>query len=96
MSHSMKRKIKIGLFFGFLILGLVYIFVFSSNNYKRHRELNRKIKYLDQSIVKAKNQVNNTYTFEELRNDSTLVEKYVREQLNWQKPNEDVFIFVFE
>jgi cell division protein FtsB len=92
----MKRKIKIGLIFGFLILGLVYIFVFSSNNYKRHRELNRKIKYLDQSIVKAKNQVNNTYTFEELRNDSTLVEKFVREQLNWQKPNEDVFIFVFE
>lgn len=92
----MKRKIKIGLFFGFLILGLIYIFVFSSNNYKRHRELSRKIKYLDQSIVKAKNQVNNTYTFDELKNDSTLVEKYVREQLNWQKPNEDVFIFVFE
>jgi cell division protein FtsB len=92
----MKSKIKLGLIFGFLILGLVYIFVFSSNNYKRHRELNRKIKYLDQSIVKAKNQVNNTYTFEELRNDTTLVEKYVREQLNWQKPNEDVFIFVFE
>lgn len=92
----MKSKIKIGLFLGFLILGLVYIFVFSSNNYKRHRDLNRKIKYLDQSIVKAKNQVNNTYTFEELRNDSTLVEKYVREQLNWQKPDEDVFIFVFE
>lgn len=92
----MKKKIKIGFIFGFLILGLVYIFVLSSNNYKIHRDLNRKLKYLNQSVIKAKNQVNNTYTFEELKNDSVLVEKYVREQLNWQKPNEDVFIFVYE
>ena len=54
------------------------------------------MKYLDESIVKAKNQVNNTYTFDELRSDSTLLEKYVREQLNWQKTNEDVFVFVYE
>lgn len=74
----------------------MYIFVLSSNNYKIHRDLNRKLKYLNQSVIKAKNQVNNTYTFEELKNDSVLVEKYVREQLNWQKPNEDVFIFVYE
>lgn len=92
----MKRKIKTIVFFACLILGLVYIFYLSGNSLKTHRELNKKMKYLDVSIVNAKNQVNNTYTFEELRSDSTLLEKYVREQMNWQKTNEDVFVFVYE
>lgn len=92
----MKKKIKIVIFFTVLILGLVYIFILSGNSLKTHRELNKKMKYIDESIVKAKNQVNNTYTFDELRSDSTLLEKYVREQMNWQKSNEDVFVFVYE
>lgn len=92
----MKKKIKISIFFTVLILGLVYIFILSGNSLKTHRELNKKMKYIDESIVKAKNQVHNTYTFEELRSDSTLLEKYVREQMNWQKTNEDVFVFVYE
>jgi hypothetical protein len=92
----MKNKFKIILFFGLLILGLVYIFILSGNSLKKHRELNKKMKYIDESIIKAKNQVNNTYTFDELRSDSTLLEKYVREQLNWQKSSEDVYVFVYE
>ena len=92
----MKKRIKIFVFIGCLILGLLYIFILSGNSFKTHRELNKKMKYLDESIVKAKNQVNNTYTFDELRSDSTLLEKYVREQMNWQKSNEDVFVFVYE
>lgn len=92
----MKKKIKIVIFFTVLILGLVYIFILSGNSLKTHRELNKKMKYIDESIVKAKNQVNNTYTFDELKSDSTLLEKYVREQMNWQKSNEDVFVFVYE
>jgi hypothetical protein len=92
----MKKKFKIILFFGLLILGLVYIFILSGNSLKTHRKLNKKMKYIDESIIKAKNQVNNTYTFDELRSDSTLLEKYVREQLNWQKSTEDVYVFVYE
>ena len=92
----MKKRIKTFIFMGCLILGLLYIFILSGKSLKTHRELNKKMKYLDESIVKAKNQVNNTYTFDELRSDSTLLEKYVREQLNWQKTNEDVFVFVYE
>lgn len=92
----MKKRIKTFIFIGCLILGLLYIFILSGNSLKTHRELNKKMKYLDESIVKAKNQVNNTYTYDELRSDSTLLEKYVREQLNWQKSNEDVFVFVYE
>ena len=79
-----------------LIIGLVLIFVVSNNNYKVHSELNKKTKYLQNNITKAKNQVNNAYTFEELKEDSFLLEKYTREQLNWQKEDEDVFIFVYE
>ncbi|HHT52128.1 MAG: hypothetical protein PHR19_06020 [Bacteroidales bacterium] len=79
-----------------LIIGLVLIFVVSNNNYKVHAELNKKTKYLQNNITKAKNQVNNSYTFQELRTDSFLLEKYTREQLNWQKEDEDVFIFVYE
>lgn len=76
---------------------LTYLFFFSENNFKKHQELNEKIEQLDQNIVKTKNQINNTYTFEQLENDTAgILEKYAREQLLLQKPNEDVYVVVYE
>ncbi|MCL2290145.1 MAG: septum formation initiator family protein [Bacteroidetes bacterium] len=76
---------------------LVYMLFFSENNIYRHRELNVKMKQLDENIAKTKNQINNTYTFEQLENDTAgKLEKYAREQLNLQKPDEDVFVIVYE
>jgi len=75
----------------------LYILFFSENNIHKHQELNLKIKHLDENIAKTKNQINNTFTFEQLENDTSgMLEKYVREQLNLQKPDEDVFVVVFE
>ena len=76
---------------------LVYIMFFSESNIYKHRELNLKIKQLDENIAHAKNQINNNYTFEQLENDTAgILEKYAREQLNLQRANEDVYMVVYE
>ncbi|MBR4648035.1 MAG: septum formation initiator family protein [Bacteroidales bacterium] len=79
-----------------LLLFLSYIFFFSDHNLKTHRDLNRKISNLEDKITNTKNQVGNVYTYEQLLADSTLLEKYGREQLNMHKPNEDVFVILYE
>jgi cell division protein FtsB len=79
------------------VVFFVYLLFFSENNIKKHQELNTKIKHLDENIAKTKNQINNTYTFEQLENDTAgKLEKYAREQLNLQKTGEDVFVVVYE
>ena len=79
-----------------LLLFFLYIFFFSDHNLKTHRDLNRKISNLEDKITNTKNQVGNVYTYEQLLADSTLLEKYGREQLNMHKPNEDVFVILYE
>ena len=80
-----------------VIVFFVYLLFFSENNLHKHQELNLKIKQLDESIASAKNQINNTYTFEQLENDTAgKLEQYSREQLNLQRPNEDVYLVVYE
>ena len=80
-----------------VVVFVVYILFFSENNVYKHRELNQKIKHLDENIVKTKNKINNTYTFEQLQDDTAgILEKYAREQLNLQKTDEDVFVVVYE
>jgi cell division protein FtsB len=80
-----------------LVVFFVYLLFFSENNIYKHRELNLKIKHLDENIANTKNQINNTYTFEQLDSDtSEILEKYAREQLNLQKPNEEVYVVKHE
>jgi cell division protein FtsB len=80
-----------------LVIFFVFLLFFSENNIYKHRELNLKIKQLDENISNAKNQINNTYSFEQLENDTAgILEKYAREQLNLQHPNEEVFVVVYE
>ncbi|MCL1850366.1 MAG: septum formation initiator family protein [Bacteroidetes bacterium] len=93
----MNRKILLIISVATVIAFLVYLLFFSENNIYKHRELNLKIKQLDENIAKTKNQINNTYTFEQLENDTAgALEKYAREQLNLQRPNEDVFVILYE
>ena len=79
-----------------LVLFAVYFFFISEHNYNTHRSLNRKINNLENKITYTKNQIGNIYTFDQLNADSTLLEKYAREQLNMHKEDEDVFIIVHE
>lgn len=78
------------------VLFLVYFFFISDHNLKTHRDLNRKISNLEEKITNTKNQIGNVYTYEQLVSDSVLLEKYGREQLNMHKPNEDVFVILYE
>jgi len=80
-----------------LAVFFIYLLFFSENNIKKHRELNKKIIQLDENILNAKNQINNTFTFEQLENDTAgKLEKYAREQLNLQRSDEDVFVLQYE
>jgi len=93
----MNRKIIFIISTITVVVFFMYLLFFSENNLYKHKELNLKIKQLDENIVNAKNQINNTYTFEQLENDTAgVLEKYAREQLNLQRPNEDVFVVVYE
>jgi len=80
-----------------VVVFFVYLLFFSENNLYKHKELDLKIKQLDENIASTKNQINNTYTFEQLENDTAgKLEQYSREQLNLQRPNEDVYLVVYE
>jgi cell division protein FtsB len=93
----MNRKFLVIISVATAVIFFVYLLFFSENNIYKHRELNIKIKQLDENIAKTKNQINNTYTFEEIENDTAgMLEKYAREQLNLQKTDEDVYVVFYE
>ena len=79
-----------------IVLFVVYIAFISDNNFSKHRELNQKIKNLETMIYKTKNQINNTYSFDEMKRNPALLEQYAREQMNMHKDDEDVFLLVYE
>ncbi|MEG1555299.1 MAG: septum formation initiator family protein [Bacteroidales bacterium] len=89
-------KFFIVLYSATILLFLVYFSFISDNNISKHRELNRKIKNLENNIAKTKNQVNNIYSFDQLKNNSLLLEQYARENMNLHKEEEDVFIIIYE
>ena len=93
----MKRKLLLIISVITVVVFFIYLLFFSENNIYKHRELNLKIKQLDENIANAKNQINNTYTFEQLENDTAgKLEQYAREQLNLQRADEEVFVVVYE
>ena len=93
----MNRKLLMIISGVTVVVFFVYLLFFSENNIFKHRELRSKIKDLDESIANTKNQINNTYTFEELENDTAgMLEKYSREQLNLQRPDEDVYVVMYK
>jgi cell division protein FtsB len=96
-NNSMNHKLLLIISIVTVVIFFVYVLFFSENNIYKHIELNVKIKQLDENIAKTKNQINNTYTFEQLENDTAgKLEKYAREQLNLQRADEDVFVVVYE
>lgn len=91
-----KRKIYLTIYLSTIIFFVVYFLFLSENNIRKHRELKEKKEFLENSINLTKNQINNKYTSEELTKDSVLLEQYIREQLQMQRKDEDVFIFTYE
>ena len=78
------------------VLFILYMVFFSDNNLGKHRELDKKIENLEKSITDTKNKIENNYSYDQLKNDSSKLEQYGREKLNMQKKDEDVFIIVYE
>lgn len=93
----MKRKwIKYGINIGLVVGFILFITIPKSHNISTYLQLRRKSRTLQENISKAKNQISNKYTYEQLKNNDKLLEKYAREQLNMQKKEEDVFVIVYE
>lgn len=98
----MKKEIFQGKFFWLTLFGvtiilfLLYIIFFSDNNLQKRRELDKKIDNLEKSITDTKNKIENNYSYDQLKKDSSKLEQYGRENLNMQKKDEDVFIIVYE
>lgn len=91
-----NRRFFIILYSSTIILFLLYILVISDHNLARHIELQKKITKLDNNIIRTKNQINNQFTYTELKNNPKLLEQYAREQLNMQKEDEDVFVITYQ
>lgn len=79
-----------------IILFILYLVFFSDNNLRKRRELDKKIDNLEKSITDTKNKIENNYSYDQLKKDSSKLEQYGRENLNMQKKDEDVFIIVYE
>lgn len=92
---NFNRKFFIVIYSLTLVVFLFYL-CFSDNNLKKHRELNREIKYVERKIVEKQKEIDKVYTKAALEKDSNLREQFIREELDLQKTNEDVFIIVTE
>ena len=77
-------------------LFLLYIIFISDSNISKHIELSKKIKKLDENIIQTKNQINNEYSYQQLKNNPKLLHQYAREQMNMQKEDEDVFVIIYK
>ena len=75
---------------------LVYVSYISDSNIAKHIELNRQIESMNHKITQAQNSIAVENEYKDLIRDASLLEKYGREQLDMHKPNEDVYIFVYE
>jgi cell division protein FtsL len=98
----MKKEIFQGKIFWLTLFGvttilfILYLVFFSDNNLRKRRELDKKIDNLEKSITDTKNKIENNYSYDQLKKDSSKLEQYGRENLNMQKKDEDVFIVVYE
>ena len=98
----MKKEIFQGKIFWLILFGvtiilfILYLVFFSDNNLRKRRELDKKIENLEKSITDTKNKIENNYSYDQLKKDSSKLEQYGRENLNMQKNDEDVFIVVYE
>ena len=98
----MKKDIIQGKIFWLILFGvttilfILYMVFFSDNNLSKRRELDKKIDNLEKSITDTKNKIENNYSYDQLKSDSSKLEQYGREKLNMQKKDEDVFIIVYE
>lgn len=91
-----SKKFKLLLFGATTLLFLLYIIFISDSNLLKHKELDKKIDNLEKSITETKNKIENNYSYDQLKSDSSKLEQYGREKLNMQKADEDVFIVVYE
>lgn len=87
-----KRRIpKFALYVTVFLLPLLYVYIFSDSNFKKHRDLDAKAAKLESEITRLNNFVSNKYSYEEISSSDALLEQYAREQLNMKKADEDVF-----
>ena len=92
VKNSAFSRRKILMYITVFVLPLLYVYIFSDSNIKKHRDLDAKAAKLKTEIARLNNFVSNRYSYEEISGSPVLLEQYAREQLNMKKENEDVFI----
>ncbi|MDR1758457.1 MAG: septum formation initiator family protein [Bacteroidales bacterium] len=95
MKSFFKRPLFL-LYTGTALLFVLYLLIVSNHNLARHKELNGQIADIQRKINTTKNQVNVRYRYIDLLNNPAKLEQYGREKLNMHKPDEDMYIFVYE
>lgn len=75
-----------------VLVAVIYIFVFSDSNYRIHKKMDTKIKEQEAEVEKQEKNVDAQSTYENIQQDSQVLERYRREVLNMKKENEDLYI----
>jgi len=89
-----SKKIAI-IFFGFLILAVaIFLVVANVKTYKKKKELNAQIESLQSKIAEMKTKNENLQQGISNADDPKYIEKVAREELDLQKPGENVVSFV--
>lgn len=75
-----------------VLMAVAFVVLFSDGNYWQHKKLNMKIAEQEAELKKAERNVEMQSTYKDIRQDSQVLERYRREQLNMKKENEDLFL----
>ena len=79
-----------------LLLFLVWMFFFDTNNWFIHDELDSDINALEENADFYRGESTKDKKFLEKMKDSTAMEKFAREQYFLKKDNEDIYIIEHE
>lgn len=79
-----------------LLLFLVWMFFFDTNNWFIHEELDDDVEALEENIEHYKEEIMLDKKFLDKMKDSTEMEKFARENYYLKRENEDIFIIEHE
>jgi len=79
-----------------LVLFVIWMLFFDSNNYFIHKELNQEINEIEGSVENFKENIANDREQNEKLEDSNHLELFSREHYYLKKENEDIFIITHQ
>ncbi|NCP20904.1 MAG: septum formation initiator [Flavobacteriales bacterium CG03_land_8_20_14_0_80_35_15] len=101
MTLSQFRNLKIIKFISnkyllILILFILWMVFFDESSYKTHRDLNNEKAKIEKSIQYFQNEIDKDKSILKQLKDSTLLEKYGRENYFFKRDSEEIYIIEFD